>query len=267
MDRETFRLILLVLGVVLVATVYYWDRLRGLFRGRPARRSGVPRQEPQYDDGTPAELEDDLVELEGLIRTEEPPDVLLEGVIGEARPVRRAPPPPPAEVPPGEPAVDVEAEDDAPPAPESEPEPAPRPSASPAPAPAPKVLALTLVATGGSISGIRLRRVLTDHGLGLSSRGLFERVGEAGTPLFSAANLLEPGTFDLATLEGLSTPGVVLFQVLDGDGDHAATFDSMLATAEKLAARLDCELCDTRRRRLGRDALAALRAEAEQAGR
>lgn len=261
MDRETFRLILLVLGVALVATVYYWDRLRGLFRGRPARRTGVPRQEPQYDDGTPTELDDDLVELEGLIRTEEPADVLLEGVIGEPRPVRRAPPPPPAEEPPAAPAVDEQTDDDAPRAPE----PAPRAPASPAPAP--KVLALTLVATGGSISGIRLRRVLTDHGLGLSSRGLFERVGEDGTPLFSAANLLEPGTFDLATLEGLSTPGVVLFQVLGGDGDHAATFDSMLATAEKLAARLDCELCDTRRQRLGRDALAALRAEAEQAGR
>jgi cell division protein ZipA len=244
MDKELFRLILLVFGVTLVATVYYWDRLRGLFgrRAEPSRTTprkppaatGEPRREPTVT--TPEQpageesFDEELVELEALIRADEPADVLLGESAGDA--------------PDEEDAVQREMPIET--APESP----------------PKVLALTLIATGGSISGIRLRRVLTDHGLGLGSRGLFERIGEEGRPLFSAANLVEPGTFDPATLDGLSTPGLVLFQVLDGPGEHATTFDAMLETATRLAERLDCELCDTERRRVGRETIAALREEA-----
>jgi len=95
---------------------------------------------------------------------------------------------------------------------------------------------------------------------------MFERIGEEGRPLYSAANLVEPGTFDPLTLDGLSTPGLVLFQVLEGSGDHAEIFDAMLETATRLADRLDCTLCDTRRERLVSNGIAALRAKAEQAG-
>ena len=255
MDKELFRLILLVLGVTLVATVYYWDRLRGLFgpRSKPrprqaaARREAAAppaaesRQEPTVAITRPAEeqesLDHDLVELEALIRSDGLPDVLLDDI-------------PPTD--PGDDGGVVRQQTPTDPDPE--------------PAPPPRVLALTLIATSGSISGIRLRRVLTDHGLGLGSRGLFERIGEEGRALYCAANLVEPGTFDPVTLDGVSTPGVVLFQVLDGPGDHLAVLETMLETAERLADRLDCTLCDVRRERLGTDAIAALRTEAEQAG-
>ena len=266
MDKELFRLILLVVGVALVATVYYWDRLRGLFSQRPAApgRKPVPgRQEPAVASTVVApeiaEAQDpaaaveekvfdtDLGELEALIRAEEPVDVLLQDLPSPPAPDRQAMP---------QPATETGA-DDANATPRSEPAPPPAP---------PRILAVTLVATGGSISGIRLRRVLTDHGLGLGSRGLFERIGEEGRPLYCAANLVEPGTFDPLTLDGASTPGLVLFQVLEGSSDHAAVFDAMLETANRLAERLDCMLCDARRDRLGADGIAALRTEAEQAG-
>ncbi len=257
MDKDLFRLILLGLGVALVLAVYYWDRLRGLFGGRAGtpraqRVRGTPdvsgavddpfdadefvgeprpvrRRDPVIDDEVPDVL---ASELEAIIRSEEPADVLLD-----------APPPPAGESPVRE----------APPREEP-------PAASP-----PAVLALTLVASSGSISGIRLRRVLTDHGLGLGSRGLFERIGEEGRPLYSAANLVEPGLFDPLTLDGVSTPGLVLFQVLDGPGNHLEIFEVMLETARRLAERLDCALCDTRRKPLSESAIGLLRDEAARA--
>ncbi len=256
MDKELFRLILLVVGVALIATVYYWDRLRGLFSQRPAApgRKPVPaRQEPAvastvaapeipeaHDSAAAVEekvFDTDLGELEALIRAEEPVDVLLQDLPSPQTSDQQAVP---------QPATETGA-------------------AAPSPAP-PQILAVTLVATSGSISGIRLRRVLTDHGLGLGSRGLFERIGEEGRPLYCAANLVEPGTFDPLTLDGVSTPGLVLFQALEGSSDHVAVFDAMLETAIRLADRLDCTLCDARRDRLGADGIAALRTEAEQAG-
>lgn len=250
MDKDLFRLILLGLGAALVAVVYYWDRVRGLFSRRSAPGARRPRatpsvaeahddlgadefvgeprpvarREPVLDDGVPDVL---ASELEAIIRNEEPADVLLD-----------EPPPPTEEVPAREPP----------------PEPSP-----------PAVLALTLVSASGSISGIRLRRVLTDHGLGLGSRGMFERIGEEGRPLYSAANLVEPGVFDPLTLDGLSTPGLVLFQVLEGPGDHLEVFETMLQTARRLAERLDCALCDTRRKPLSDSAITMLRDEAARA--
>jgi len=242
-DKELFRLILLVVGVVLVATVYYWERLRGWFGGRPAatgrrptRTAAKPAAARDHADEAPFDQE--LDELEALIRADESVEILLRDPHAPGAPRARKPPTAAAAA-------------------------SPKPVAPP---PTPRVLAMTLVATSGHISGIRLRRMLTDHGLGLGSRGLFERIGEEGRPLYSAANLVEPGTFDPLTLDGLSTPGLVLFQVLDGDGDHAAVFDAMLETARKLAVRLDCALCDSQRQPLGADAIAALRAEAEAAG-
>jgi FtsZ-interacting cell division protein ZipA len=266
MDKELFRLILLVVGVALVATVYYWDRLRGLFSQRPAasgRKRAPARQEPvtastEATPGMPAAedatavveeevFDSELGELEVLIRAEEPVDVLLQDL-------------PPPQTPDQPSATETDDADETP-----RPEPARPPAPPQQPAP-PQILAVTLVATGGSISGIRLRRVLTDHGLGLGSRGLFERIGEEGRPLYCAANLVEPGIFDPLTLDGVSTPGLVLFQALEGSADHVAVFDAMLETANRLADRLDCTLCDSRRERLGEDGITALRTKAEQAG-
>jgi cell division protein ZipA len=62
--------------------------------------------------------------------------------------------------------------------------------------------------------------------------------------LFSIANLVEPGTFDLAALSRSRLPGVSLFMLLPGPGSASDTLDAMLATARKLATALDGELLD-----------------------
>ena len=62
--------------------------------------------------------------------------------------------------------------------------------------------------------------------------------------IFSAASLVEPGTFDLATIAEQEIPGISLFMVLPGPVDGAQAFDLMIATARALTQSLNAELVD-----------------------
>ena len=70
----------------------------------------------------------------------------------------------------------------------------------------------------------------------------------SGEQLFSLVSSIEPGIFELSTLETYRTPGVTLFFTLDNTGKSAATFELMLTTAKQLAQLLGGELRDDRRR-------------------
>jgi cell division protein ZipA len=63
-------------------------------------------------------------------------------------------------------------------------------------------------------------------------------------PMFSVANLTEPGSFDLSKLSETTIPGMSFFMVLPGRGDPVDRFDLMVATARGLARELDGELHD-----------------------
>ncbi len=78
--------------------------------------------------------------------------------------------------------------------------------------------------------------------------GIFHRFPETGTdePLFSVANLTEPGSFDLTALAETELPGMSFFLVLPGIGDPVERFDMMVETARSLARELDGELHDDR---------------------
>ena len=78
-------------------------------------------------------------------------------------------------------------------------------------------------------------------------------------PLFSAVNVLKPGTFDLARLGELSTTGVALFMEAGSRDDDHRVFELMLDTVRHLAERLGGELADTARRPLSATRLAELR--------
>jgi cell division protein ZipA len=63
-------------------------------------------------------------------------------------------------------------------------------------------------------------------------------------PMFSVANLTEPGSFDMSKLAETKIPGMSFFMVLPGEGDPVERFDRMVATAHELARELDGELRD-----------------------
>lgn len=104
---------------------------------------------------------------------------------------------------------------------------------------------------GHRFSGGRLCEALEAVGLRYGPMGIFHYYGTSERPyrqpVFSAANMLEPGSFDLETIDSLYTPGIMLFMQLPGEMDGTEAFDLMLATGKELAERLGGELRDETR--------------------
>jgi len=90
--------------------------------------------------------------------------------------------------------------------------------------------------------------VLSMRGIGLrhGKFGIFHRYdgSDESKTIFSAASLIEPGSFDLQNIKGQRIPGISLFLVLPGPVDSIEAFDSMMASARALAQSLSGELLD-----------------------
>lgn len=90
--------------------------------------------------------------------------------------------------------------------------------------------------------------ILSMRGIGLrhGKFGIFHRYdgNDESRTIFSAASLVEPGSFDLANIKDQQIPGISLFLVLPGPVDSVESFDLMMAAARALAQTLDGELLD-----------------------
>ncbi len=90
--------------------------------------------------------------------------------------------------------------------------------------------------------------VLSMRGIGLrhGKFGIFHRYdgNDENRTIFSAASLVEPGSFDIANIKDQKIPGISLFLVLPGPVEGVEAFDLMMAAARALAQTLDGELLD-----------------------
>ena len=90
--------------------------------------------------------------------------------------------------------------------------------------------------------------ILSMRGIGLrhGKFGIFHRYdgNDESRTIFSAASLVEPGSFDLANIKDQQIPGISLFLVIPGPIDSVEAFDLMMAAARALAQTLDGELLD-----------------------
>ncbi|NCF15656.1 MAG: cell division protein ZipA [Gammaproteobacteria bacterium] len=90
--------------------------------------------------------------------------------------------------------------------------------------------------------------ILSMRGIGLrhGKFGIFHRYdgNDESRTIFSAASLVEPGSFDLANIKDQQIPGISLFLVLPGPVESVEGFDLMMAAARALAQTLDGELLD-----------------------
>jgi len=110
-----------------------------------------------------------------------------------------------------------------------------------------KIVTLRLVARSKqSFQGDEL--VLSLRGIGLrhGKFGIFHRFdgNDESRTIFSAASLVEPGSFDLANIKEQEIPGISLFLVLPGPIDSIEAFDMMMESARALAQSLDGDLLD-----------------------
>ena len=68
-----------------------------------------------------------------------------------------------------------------------------------------------------------------------------------GPVIFSLANILNPGTFDLNNMAEFSTIGVSMFLALPAASNNYDAFEHMLEVAQQLCSLLDGELKDDHR--------------------
>jgi len=78
---------------------------------------------------------------------------------------------------------------------------------------------------------------------------------------FSAANIKEPGIFDLTAMDEFTTEGIVLFFQIPGGVDGAQAFDAMVESARILADDLDSTVCDATRSVLTNQTIMHMREE------
>jgi cell division protein ZipA len=95
------------------------------------------------------------------------------------------------------------------------------------------------------ITGVQLLDISLKSGLVFGEQGIFHRLNEEDLdPVFSMANLTNPGTFDKAAWNTLETKGVTMFMTLPGPKNALDAWDSMLATSRRLAELLHADLLD-----------------------
>ena len=101
-------------------------------------------------------------------------------------------------------------------------------------------------------------------GLQFGDMGIFHRLvlgKKVEGPVFSMANMVKPGNFDMSELDDARTPGVTLFMTLPGPLAALDAWEMLLPTAQRLAEILDAQVLDEGRNALGRQRIAHLRDE------
>lgn len=135
--------------------------------------------------------------------------------------------------------------------PEMPPEPKAKPEPEQVVAEPEQVLVLSVVAApGDKLHGSELLPEVLTLGFKFGDMGIFHRHEESsgdGSVLFSMANMMKPGTFDVDNMELFQTQGVSLFLTLPNGGDAAQSFKMMLDAAQKLARELKGQVLDDTR--------------------
>lgn len=102
----------------------------------------------------------------------------------------------------------------------------------------------------GNFNGEELLAVLLESGLRFGDMDIFHRYSDSkgeGALLFSIANMVKPGTFDLDAMEEFETPGISMFMTLPLKADSMQSFELMVDTARTIAENLNGELKDEQR--------------------
>lgn len=235
------RVIIAIIGVAILLIVYFFGRPRQPGQGRrlfPRRNDG--RVEPvlgNADDGaalTPeqGELDVDLQrELDRLGTVSADPDAA-------PRAAAFAHPAPP---------------------------PAPNVGARAPAFPVDRIVTLFVAAPdGATFGGSDIAVAAEKAGLRFGAMHIFHRLvnghPEAG-PIFSMANMLKPGYFDMAHIGELATPGITFFATLPGPVPALDAWDAMLPAAQRIAELLGGVVLDEERNALGRQRIAGIREE------
>lgn len=230
METSTLRWILIIIGVIIVASIFLFGNPNKKRKPKASRRDkadDAQRLEPTLD-GSAAENQARELELEG----ESSDDDLT-----------------------GQREFDIGNDKPAP-----KPEPRPRKPAGPAPD---KIVTLFLLAEDNhQITGAELLQATVHTGMEYGDMNIFHRIPEGSEkPIFSLANAAKPGYFERDEWNTFETTGVVLFLTLPAPVNALDAWDAMLATGRRMADVLHAEMLDDERNPFTRQREAQLREE------
>lgn len=266
---------LLIIGLIVLAAIWLFGQPRKPRQGKrvdPPRKTREARREPTFD-GTDDEVDDFSMESADADETAAAPrqgelDVgmreelerlgaTLAGERGGAA----------ASTSPSTPAAPTPATAASAPTPA----PADRPrmpkrstvGRRPPDQPVERIVSLFVMARdGAAFRGEDLVVAMEKAGLEYGDLGIFHRLLD-GKPeqgaVFSVANMVKPGSFEMADIGTLETPGLSFFMTLPGPLSALDAWDTMLPTAQRLAKLLDGLVVDEERNALGRQRIAHIR--------
>lgn len=218
MDISTFRWILIIVGIVLIAGLYLFgirDKKRKPRASRKRVHAQRVRQEPALDSEQSGDDEhaDDHDARQTELDIGAPGDSGSRfGTDSDLR---------------VEPRLDTKPK-------------------KPAPPPPDRIITLFLQARDNHvITGIELLDASLKSGLVFGNHNIFHRIHEEDVePVFSMANLTKPGSFDKSAWNTMEIKGVTMFMTLPGPRNALDAWDSMLATSRRLAELLRADLLD-----------------------
>lgn len=244
-DATQLRIIIAILGALLLAGMYFWGQPKrpkqGSRTGAPKRAASGERVEPVIGTVAPP------VDPAGL-----DPDLELEiDRLGADLAAQR-----------GEEAV--RAEHDTPPPPSAAPAPSQRANVGArGDAKIDRIVTLYVAARPGeTIAGPELVVAAEKAGLEYGDHDIFHRLVEGRPdqgPVFSVANMVKPGSFDLTQVATLRTPGLTVFMTLPGPVPALDAWDTMFPAAQRLAELLDAQVLDANHNAIGRQTIQHVR--------
>jgi cell division protein ZipA len=128
-----------------------------------------------------------------------------------------------------------------------------------------KIVTLYIAARAGEkLRGPDIVVAAEKAGLVYGHMNVFHRLVEGHPergPVFSVANIMKPGSFDMASIQSLETPAIAFFLTLPAPIAALDAWETMLPTAERMSELLHGVLLEESRNALGRQRIAHLRDE------
>lgn len=128
-----------------------------------------------------------------------------------------------------------------------------------------KIVTLYVAASAGAkLRGPDIVVAAEKTGLVYGHMNVFHRLVEAHPergPVFSVANIMKPGSFEMADIQSMETPAIAFFLTLPAPLPALDAWEMMLPTAQRMAELLDGLVLDESRNALGRQRIQHLRDE------